>query len=254
MRCMHEASLHEQSCFVTLTYAPENLPHGGTLIKKHFKDFAKRVRKHFGCNNKSGKKFSYYHCGEYGETTRRPHYHALLFGVRFMDLVPYSRGADGSVLFTSETLSRLWPSGFATVGEITFESAAYVARYVMKKITGKAAQDHYTVIDPDSGEVHRLQPEYTTMSLKPAIAKDWYRAWSSDVYPSDEVIIRGKQMKPPKYYDRLLEMANPGLYEHIKEDRKAAAAEKAHDSTSRRLRDREIVKRAQINQLKRTIE
>lgn len=254
LRCVHEAQLHEDNAFITLTYAPDQLPAGGTFNKKHFTDFMKRVRKHFGTNNKTGKKLSYYMCGEYGETTRRPHYHALLFGVRFLDQQPFKRSADGSVLFTSATLTQLWPYGFATVGEVTFESAAYVARYIMKKITGAQAEDHYTVTDPETGEIHKLWPEYTRMSLKPAIAKDWYRDFKGDVFPSDEVVIRGKQMKPPKYYDGQLEHDDPELHARIKEERKAAAAAHAEHSTKRRLQDRETVKLAQISNLKRTIE
>lgn len=245
---MHEAQLHEDNAFVTLTYATENLPQGGTLVKKDFQDFMKRVRRRYA------KKISYYHCGEYGERTRRPHYHALLFGLRFGDQQPFTRSADGSVLHTSAELSDLWPCGFATVGEVTFESAAYVARYVMKKITGEAAKEHYEVVDPETGEVYRLQPEYTTMSLKPAIGKEWYRQFSSDVFPSDEVILRGKQLKPPKYYDRLLEAYDLEAHAAVKAKRLADAAVHAKDNTKRRLEDREVVKLAQLKQLKRGLE
>lgn len=208
----------------------------------------KRVRR------KCEKKISYYHCGEYGERTRRPHYHALLFGLRFNDQQPFTKSADGSVVYTSAELAELWPGGFSTVGEVTFESAAYVARYVMKKITGKDAHEHYRVLDPETGEVHQLLPEYTTMSLKPAIGKEWYRQFSSDVFPSDEVIVRGKQLKPPKYYDRLLEAHDISAHAAVKAKRLEAAAQHAGDNTKRRLLDREQVKLAQIQNLKRGIE
>lgn len=248
LRCVHEASLHEDNAFITLTYAPENVPYGGTLVKKDFQDFAKRLRKKFR------RKLSYYHCGEYGERTRRPHYHALLFGVDFPDKEAFKKSADGSQIFTSELLQRLWPQGFCTTGAITFESAAYVARYVMKKINGDAAKDHYRVVDPETGEVHDLLPEYTTMSLKPAIAKGWYEKFKSDAYPSDFLVLRGRKMKPPKYYDRLLELEDPEARAAIKARREQEALLREGDSTTARLRVREQVKQAQIENLKRGID
>lgn len=258
IRCLHEKQLHEDNSFITLTYS--EVPPGGTLIKRDFQLFMKRLRKHF-----APKRVSYFHCGEYGETTRRPHYHAILFGVRFVDQKPFSRAADGSTLYTSETLARLWPSGHSTVGEVTFESAAYVARYIMKKITGPAQDEKvrktpnalllkpYERLD-ESGEIHTLLPEYTTMSLKPAIAKDWYGLYQTDVYPSDEVVVRGKVMKPPKYYDAILEKTDLELHTAIKEQRKQEAHKHSAHSTTRRLLEREEIKHAQTRNLNRNLE
>lgn len=248
MRCVHENQLHADSAFITLTYAPEKIPHGGTLIKKDWQDFAKRLRK------KAVRRISYFHCGEYGEQSRRPHYHALLFGFDFADKKPFKKSKDGSDIYTSELLLELWGKGFCTTGAVTFESAAYVARYVMKKITGEAAEKHYQSIDPETGEVHRLLPEYTTMSLKPAIAKGWYSDFRSDVYPSDFMVLRGQKMKPPKYYDRLLEIEDPEAHAAIKARRTEEALLRQGDSTSSRLRVREQVKLAQISHLKRGLE
>lgn len=260
---MHEASLHAENAFITLTYSPENLPPGGTLQKKDFQDFIKRLRRKYPARcvgvGADGKKIfegktKYFHCGEYGERNRRPHYHALLFGLDFPDKVLFKNSADGSAIYTSEILQRLWPAGFCTTGAVTFESAAYVARYVMKKITGEPAKAHYENIDLETGEIIDRLPEYTTMSLKPAIAKDWYKQFKSDVYPSDQVILRGMPMKPPKFYDRLLELEDPEARAAIRERRMKDAVRREADNTSRRLRDREVVKLAQINQLKRELE
>lgn len=248
-RCVHEAQLHQDNCFITLTYNDANLPHGGTLIKKHFQDFMKRLRRKY-----APARFSFFHCGEYGEKNRRPHYHALLFGLWFNDQLPYKKSGDGSIVYTSEELSLVWGKGFCTVGALTFESAAYVARYAMKKMTGPTAKDYYTVCDPDTGELHQLLPEYITMSLKPAIGKDWYEEYSRDVYPDDFVIMRGQKMKPPKYYDRLLEAAEPELHSQIKEDRLAYAEAHKSDSTPARLAAREKVAIARIQTLKRGLE
>lgn len=228
----------------------------------------KRLRRFCG-----KKKFSYFHCGEYGDLCRvcrlsrkrcnceayvpspgRPHYHALLFGHRFPDQLFYKKAADGSPLFTSATLQRLWPMGFSTVGALTFESAAYCARYVVKKMSGPVAAEHYKITVPDTGEVFDREPEYVTMSLKPAIAKDWYGKFASDVYPDDFVVIRGKKMKPPKYYDRLLELADSGGMEEVKKNRNSYARTQKHNATPERLAVRKKVKLAQISNLRRDIE
>ena len=150
----------------------------------------------------------FYHCGEYGEKNRRPHYHACLFGIDFEDktLFKQKRGND---LYISDHLQELWPFGFSTIGEVTFESAAYCARYIMKKITGDGAEEHYQWIDTETGEVHQLKPEYTTMSRNGGIGKEWMEKFKSDVYPTDEIIIRGRRMKPPRFYDSMYEHTDP---------------------------------------------
>lgn len=144
--------------------------------------------------------------------------------------------------------------GYSTVGALTFESAAYCARYVMKKMSGDRAAEHYKIIDPDTGEVYDLLPEYVTMSLKPAVGKDWYGQFSSDVYPDDFCVVRGIKMKPPKYYDRLHEAADSGGHEEIKRNRKAYAQTQKHNATPERLAVRKKVKLAAIANLKRNLE
>jgi uracil-DNA glycosylase len=218
MRCMHESSLHEDNIFLTLTYRPEELPFTicskpqPTLYKPHFQKFMKRLRKKYDY------RISYYMCGEYGDDTNRPHYHAILFGHDFKDKKPHKRSKSGEMLYTSDEADQIWSHGFVTIGDVSFESAAYVARYVLKKRTGKGADFHY----------QGREPEYASMSLKPAIGKNWLEKWKTDVYPHDYVIINGKKVKPPRYYDNLL--TDPEL-EAIKEKRK----ENAPDLHSDRL-------------------
>lgn len=248
IRCVHEAQLHEQNCFITLTYSPENLPFPPSLDVRHYQLFMKRLRKKYGSN------IRFFHCGEYGDQLGRPHYHACLFGFDFPDKVHWKTTKRGDRLYTSESLNKIWGKGYAIIGDVTFESAAYVARYITKKITGDAAADHYERHDPDTGELYSLKPEYTTMSRRPGIAKDWYDKYSSDVYPHDEVIMRGMKMKPPKYYDRQYELTNPKEFEKMKMQRRVAAKSRSEDSTPERLAVREKVKLAKIKQLKRTYE
>nr|WAE43790.1 MAG: replication initiator protein [Microviridae sp.] len=238
IRCVHEAYGHEDNAFITLTYAPEHLPPDVSLNKSHFQKFMKRLRKAI-----SPTLVRFFHCGEYGEENQRPHYHACLFGYSFPDKVLYSI-RDECRLYMSPMLQKLWPYGFSTVGDVTFESAAYVARYITKKITGDLAPEHYQ---------GRL-PEYTTMSRRPGIGKNWYDKFSSDVYPSDEVVLRGKIMHPPRFYDKQLEKQNLALYEKIKIDRKAQAINNSADNTDARLKVKETCKLAQYKLLKRGLE
>jgi hypothetical protein len=118
-------------------------------------------------------------------------------------------------LYKSETLAKLWPFGFSTIGEVTFQSCAYVARYVTKKITGEKAKDHYMRWDPSTGEGTPIEPEYATMSRgnnypvddprhTRGIGYDWFQKYKSDVYPHDYVVLHKHKIRPPRYYDKLL--------------------------------------------------
>lgn len=251
VRITHEAQLHTENAFITLTYDDDHLPADGCLDVEHFQKFMKRLRKAVD------RKLLFYHCGEYGEDFQRPHYHACIFGTDFSaDRIIYGRDGD-HVLYASATLSKAWKKGLAIIGELTFESAAYVARYITKKVTGPAAAEHYTRDNALTGAIMHLTPEYATMSRGGrdgrGIAAEWFDEFEKDVYPWDEVVSRGHAAKPPRYYDKLLEERNPELMEQIKLQRKAAAEERAHDNTPERLKAKEIVKAAQLQQLTRKL-
>ena len=243
---MHEASLYKANCFVTLTYDDQHLPHRGQLEYPDFQKFMKRLRK----TALSGVRF--YMCGEYGPTTWRPHFHACLFNYDFPDRVYWGTGESGEKTYTSETLAKLWPFGFTLVGDVTFESAAYVARYCVQKVTGKAADAHYRRTDAEG--TYQLRPEFNKMSLKPGIGADWYKFYKADVYPHDYTVVRTAKCKPPKYYDKLLKREEPDTLAEIKERREQQAAERQHDNTWQRLKAKETVQQARANMLKRTIE
>ena len=247
VRCVHEASLHEDNCFITLTYNNESLPEDGSLNKKHFQDFMKRLRKKY-----KNKKIRYYHCGEYGDKNFRPHYHAIIFGLEFDDQKLFTVN-NGEKLYTSEKLEKLWPFGFSTIGTVTFESAAYVARYVMKKVNGKNAKNHYERVDSNTGEIYSLVPEYNTMSRRPGIAAGWFDKYKDDVYPSDNIHLREKTFRPPKFYDKMYEHLMPNEMEKIKKQRMINMQKHATDNTSERLEVKEQVKNAQLNKLIRSI-
>lgn len=210
VRIMHESRLHDRNSFLTLTYDQRHVPPGGTLRVEDFQLFMKRLRKR--CSGA----LRFFHCGEYGERNGRPHYHCCLFGEDFHgDRVHVETSQRGDFLYESAFLTDVWGMGKAMIGDLTFESAAYVARYVLKKVTGEKKAEHY-------GE--RL-PEYVTMSRRPGIGADWFEKFKTDVYPSDSIVMRGRLMMPPPFYDKLLEKVDPALFERVKRDRKREAGD-----------------------------
>lgn len=267
MRCMHEASLHDANCFITLTYDDDHVPADGSLDYSHFQLFMKRLRKHFSSRvayRQDGQmRFKvvslpvrFYMCGEYGEEFDRPHYHACLFGVNFGDRVPV-RFLCQSKLFTSPTLSRLWPYGYSSIGEVNFESAAYVARYILKKITGDMADAHYNLVDSD-GVVTKRVPEFNRMSLggrgaTGGIGAQWLNKFHSDVYPDGRCIVRGTECATPRYYDKRLAKSDPEVYEELMYRREMEAERFSADYSADRLAVREQVALARIRSLTRSL-
>jgi len=253
---MHEASLYEDNVFLTLTYRDEELPEYDSLKLEHWQLFMKRLKKRYG-----GKKIRFYHCGEYGETTGRPHYHAILFNHTFNDQKFLKKTETDQNLFTSQLLDQIWSHGDCYIGTVTFESAAYCGRYVMKKLTGAR-----------KSEYGNLLPEYSTMSRRPGIGSPWLAKWKTDVYPNDFCIINGLRVRVPKAYDTT--MANieykpswkydenhvpyyigPALkrsnMELLKAKRKKAANKHADNNTPERLAVREELTRLRIERLAR---
>jgi len=248
MRCMHEAQLHQHNCFITLTYDDTHLPSDQSLHYRDFQLFIKRLRKRYPTT-----KISYYMAGEYGENFGRPHYHACIFGLDFHDKKLWKRTTSGSLIYRSSDLETLWPFGYSSIGDVNFESAAYVARYIMKKQTGKDSEKHYQYSDLETGEIIQMTPEFNKMSLKPAIGLNWYKKYKTDVYPHDYVVLRGQKIKPPKYYDQLYKNDNPYEYEEIIGKRENGAKLNHADNTYDRLAVKEQVVKAKLHKLKRTL-
>lgn len=223
-RCMMEAEYHKSNYFVTLTYDDEHVPksfYGDpetgeaceslTLVKRDFQLFMKRLRRY------SGQNLRFYGSGEYGTSTARPHYHAVIFGLELDDLVPYKRSCQGYQYYNSAFLQKCWPNGYVVVGAFTWETAAYVARYVAKKATGDLATFY---------ETFNLQPEFSLMSRKPGIAKQYYLD-HPEVYETDEIHLStakgGRSFRPPRYFDSLFDLDDPEAMESIKEQRRKMA-------------------------------
>lgn len=237
VRMMHEAQMHDDNCFVTLTYSDEHLPDSGSLDRRAFPLFMKRLRKQYG-------RVRYFHCGEYGEQSLRPHYHACLFGLDFPDKEYWSVRGENRV-WRSPSLERLWPFGNSEIGSLTFDSAAYVARYVTKKVTGDAAKDHYERVNPLTGEIISVEPEYATMSRRPGIGAAWLERFGADVYPSDEVVVNGHSCKPPRFYDERYRQQDPEGFEVLKHSRRLARSRE--DESPERLAAREVCAEARMS-------
>lgn len=238
LRCVHEASLYERNCFVTLTFDDVHIPRFGALEKRTLQLFFKRLRKRFGS------KIRYFACGEYGTDFGRPHFHACIFNHNFTDRVLWSN-RNNNKLFTSVDLTDLWPFGFSSVGDLTFGSAAYVARYVVKKVYG--SHTHYTRLVPETGELVSVPPEFVLMSRRPGLAKGWFDLFKDDVYPSGFVVNQGQKYKPPRYYDQKLDLINPELYDEVKAKRYEASVKARPNCTPERLKVRELCANAKLS-------
>lgn len=264
VRCMHEARCWQRNCFITLTYADQFLPKNGSLVYDDFQKFMKRLRFSFKGHQAlpdGTRPIRFYMAGEYGENFGRPHFHACIFNFDFEDKAPWERTTSGELIYRSKALEELWPFGYSSVGEVTFKSAAYVARYIMKKITGRGSAAHYYVDHDEDGVISSRTPEFNKMSLKPGIGAFWFDKYSSDVFPRDSVIINGKAVKPPRYYDKLFDRllrSGASVFDHYEIDemmhRRWERAQIFLDENSpERLAAREKVELARLSRLKRKL-
>lgn len=244
LRITHEASLHKQNCFVTLTYDPAHLPEHGFLRYRDFQLFMKRLRK------AAGVPVRFYMCGEYGEANARPHYHACLFGVDF-DRKLCGSSSSGHDYFESKILSKLWPLGRAVVQDLVPETAGYCARYIMKKTLGVDAEAAYELVTVD-GEILRRPAEFARMSLRPGVGSGWFDRFGKQVHRHDYVVQRGNKRNPPKYYDKLARRAGDERMDFVEYQRELSAKRHADNNTDERLRVREEVAKARIRTLSRS--
>jgi len=240
--------------------------------------FMKRLRDYFKYVGADGSRpIRYYHCGEYGECCRvcglskssckcrrfyssigRPHYHICLFNCKFDDMEFYKANHRGDILYTSATLEKLWGQGFCPIGRLTYKSAAYTARYVMKKLNGDAAELPdlfgllpYERMDVNTGEIHDVEREYTTMSRRSGIGGDWFKRYWKDAYPHDYIVYDGVKHRVPRYYDKLLEKLDPDMLLRVKKKRLKRALARASDNTSQRLDVRKRVHDVKLSMLNR---
>lgn len=243
-RCMLELQSHDSSYFCTFTYDDDHVPRSYyadpetgeafqslTLSKRDFQLLMKRIRKKYSDDH-----IRFFMSGEYGSETFRPHYHAILFGLHLDDLVPYKTVREGGEYYTyynSPGLQECWPFGYVVVGEVTWESCAYTARYIMKKLKGKESEFYGR---------HNIQPEFSLMSRRPGLAREYYDT-HPDIYDYDKITIStpkgGKSFRPPRYFDKLFDVDCPEKSAELKALRaelaqKAQAAKLANTSLDSR--------------------
>lgn len=243
IRIMHEAQMHNGvSSFITLTYNDDHVPkHGSLDYFGDWESFFKRLRKAI-----SPIRIRFYMIGEYGDLNLRPHYHAIIFGYNFPDAVVWDSHRD-NVLYRSPLLESLWTLpysseslGYSSIGDVTTASAAYVARYSMKKNMGlfqvEGVEDYVT----DEGviltrprlsqryiryDVHgnriEVAPERALMSRRPGIGKSWFDKYAEhDLYEKDYMHDSdGRIVRATAYYDKLFSNLDPEWMEFLKYQR-----------------------------------
>lgn len=223
IRCMLEAEDYESNYFITFTYDDDHLPTGEyinddgviceshSLCKKHMQKFCKDLRSALSYRNKPS--FRFYLSGEYGDKKGRPHYHMIAFGLELDDLEFYEK-TDIGCLYTSKFLNEVWDRGRVIVGDVTFESCAYVARYIMKKQKGET--DFY--------DCFNIIPPFTNMSRRPGVGNNYFQSNISEMYPNDKLVLSGgRVVRPPVYFDRLYDEIDHEGMEFVKEQRKEVA-------------------------------
>lgn len=248
-RMMLELKSHEKACFITLTYNDDNVPHSRfvdedgimrdnlTLRKKDFQDFMKRLRRQL-----EPTKVRYFACGEYGGTTRRPHYHAIIFGYDFSDdRDVFNVSPDYFVQYRSPLLERIWTNpethesmGFSMICDVTWNTCAYVSRYCTKKI-GSGRNIYYQrnergdLEKVDLYSINRIEPEFNLMSRRPGIGRQYYEENKDKIYENNQIFLTningGLVTSPPTYFDRLYSQDNPDYMENLKEERRVIAEE-----------------------------
>lgn len=189
LRIMHESKKYPVNVFATLTYSDDYLPASGSLQIEDLQKFFKRFRK-----NRIDRKIRYFACGEYGDRTGRPHYHIAFFNVDFSDFSALRSAKGGGF----QCLCVEWPYGLVHIGELTVDSANYVAGYILKKQTGKARK-----VYEDLG----VQPPFCVMSRMPGIGHDFVEEYSEMLADKGYVVAKGFKYALPRYYKNFLEEA-----------------------------------------------
>lgn len=246
-RCMCELKTAKNAYFLTLTYDDSHLefcPYADAetgqlstrpvLVPRHLTLFFKRLRKYCSDIEQFGQR--YFACGEYGEETQRPHYHAIVYNLPDEVLAKSKSWPDSTPeapLWTSPILSELWPHGIVVYGDVNWNTCAYVARYVVKKQLGKSRADQIKMQQqffPDSPWQH----EFVRMSRRPGIGRDYFETHKDEIYRTDELFvpIKGEvqAVRPAKYYDKLYDVDHHLALRKLKKAR-SLQSEAAFDST-----------------------
>jgi DNA-binding winged helix-turn-helix (wHTH) protein len=253
VRLTHEAHFHEQSCFVTLTFNDDNYPWDASVSVRDLQLFLKRLRKAI-----APIRIRFFACAEYGDENGRPHYHLIIFGWNPPDRQLWRKTPAGFLVYRSHLLEKVWPFGHVEIGEVTTQSAGYVARYALKKVTGSAAREHYTRVHAITGEILRVRPEFIVMSTRPGIGYKFTEDFERDAFPKDFVVVDGRKRPVPAYHFRKFKQKEDSnqlltASDVIKSKRKRRALAHSANNTPERLSVREEVLGRRAAQLKRSI-
>lgn len=230
IRCALEAKQYQYNQFITLTYNNDNFPPLG-VSKDVISKFVRAVRDKY--RKKGHKGIRYFGCGEYGSQYARPHYHILFFNLPPWGDEEYLKaGKGGSAIYISKELEKLWGKGFCTIGKVTAESAAYVARYTIKKQNFEKPK--------------AWADEFRLMSRNPGIARSYINENWKQIYEFDEIIHDGKSYKPPRYFDKCLEnYINEGRLDDVKADREQNATRRLQNVKANKLTRKEVLRQNQ---------
>lgn len=239
-RAVAESMCSDNNYFITLTYDDEHLLHTfkdtisrttgekgffPCLLKSDFQGFMKRLRSKLEYNlGVEGIRFMA--CGEYGPKNGRPHFHTILYNCPLDDIETFKEvniKGKSYVYQVSKTIEEAWGKGFITIGEVNFDTSAYVARYVLKKFTGNLEHDYLNACAAEG--VEPQEPEFRLASRRPGLGRPFYEQHKDDIYKYDKVLLNnGKMMKPCSYFDNLYDLENPELLEELKLQRQRRAA------------------------------
>lgn len=212
VRCVHEASMYENNSFITLTYDDQHLK-SEKLIYEDFQKFMKRLRKI------QNEPIGVFVTGEYGEKTKRPHWHAIIFNWYPRDATYLRSNELGDRIFSSATLEKIWGKGKCELGSVTFRSAGYCARYAAKKLIHGKDQDH---------EYHPISKK----SSKHAIGKKWLEKNWRDVFTHGVLVLQdGTTTSIPRYYEKWFKENHPDAwlrYLAVKAKKADVAKDRAH--------------------------
>lgn len=230
--------------FITLTYDNEHYPKNGSLELDHITKFLKRLRNHLGS-------FRYYYVGEYGETTKRAHWHLCLYGLDLdetqYEVSPASK--DGHTYYRHPKITSIWGKGNVEIGELNMSTINYVCKYINKAVYGEQKKERYKRIS-EKGNVFYVKPEFGHMSKRPPLGSAFFEKYQSDYdHPDTDFFVLPKGIKTlvPKAFLRILE-SQPGT-ESI--EIKKARKEKHIPRTSAELARQERYNKIILAQTKR---
>lgn len=235
IKAVHEASLYKDNWFLTITYDNEHLPAAGNMIDPNtgedkgknpygslkaedLTNFIKRLRIEFE-RKRNHKGIRYMACGEYGDKGQRPHYHGIFFNLPLQidDMIFHEYNGNYEPMYRVPILEKIWGKGLVVAAEVNFNTCAYVARYVTKKIGIPTQEEYYKCLG--------VEPEFFRMSRKPGIGRQYFEQHKDEIYEKDELTVKKYnggilKLKPPKYYDNLYDIENHEKLEKIKKKRR----------------------------------